>query len=43
MSRKLDISLRHFQRIESGDSSPSVYIAMAIAVILCQNITALFP
>ena len=42
VARKLDISLRHYQKIESYESFPSVIIAIHLSNILGRSINLLW-
>lgn len=42
LSRKANIDLRYFQRIEKGEQLPTVYIAISLAKILNTNVENLF-
>ena len=43
VARKLDITLRHLQKLEKGECAPSVYKAMRISLVLNADIYDLFP
>ena len=42
VSRKLDVSLRHYQKVENYDSFPSVIIAIHLSNILGRSINLLW-
>ena len=42
IARELNISLRHFQKIEKYESFPSVLIALKLAKILDVNVESLW-
>ena len=41
VARKLDISLRHYQKIESYNAFPSVIIAIHLSSLFCRTVDLL--
>lgn len=42
VARKLDISLRHYQKIESYNAFPSVIIAIHLSSLFCRTVDLLW-
>lgn len=42
VARQLDISLRHYQKVESYESMPSVIIAIKLSKILSRSVELLW-
>lgn len=42
IARELNITTRHYQRIENGESIPNVFLALKISDILNSDIRLLF-